>query len=636
MAPVFGEDVFRTIVEQSLDAVAFIKDDGKVAYASSPLMRVLGYSPEEFIEYDAFELFHPNDRQLALEQFAKIKEQPGLPQTSINRVLHKNGSWRWIETGWNNQLHAPTIGAIIATFRDVTEQKQVAQSVRAVEEKFRGIVESATEFAIFTTDFEGVVNSWNSGATRLLGYEESEVIGKHCRILFTPEDNVTHQPEAEMRDALVKGSGNDERWHLKKNGERFWGSGLMMPLQDEAGNIHGYLKIFRDMTRAKRAEEALKDADRRKDEFLALLAHELRNPLAAISNAAAVLLMPGGDKALEWAQEVITRQSKSLSRLLDDLLDVSRVTKGKIRLRNERIDLAPIINKAIELVRPLIEEKKHSLTLTIAPGEIAVMGDALRIEQIFVNLLTNAAKYTDAGGSITITAHQSEEAIIIVRDNGVGIADDMLTYIFEPFVQADRSLDRSQGGLGIGLTLARSLVELHGGTITAKSDGPGKGSEFSIRLPLADANGNKTVSSSLPSRSPSTAKLRALVVDDNLDTAIGLAKILEIWGYEVRTSHDGISAIELARTQAPDAVLMDIGLPGLNGYEVAKRLRQDPNCGASMLIAISGYGQEEDRRLSKEAGFDHHFVKPVDYSSLKIVLSSLVQKASPSPDHKAP
>lgn len=624
MAQMFDASLFRILIEHSFDAITTITRDGRASYVSPVITRVLGYSPDEFLTFDAFEIVHPDDRKAAADRFTELVATPNSSQTTVNRVRHKDGSWRWIETVASNHLDTPHVDAIIASCRDVTERRQATEAVRQAEEKFRSIVESATEFAIFTTDLNGNVNSWNSGASRLLGYDESEVIGRSCRIFFSPEDNERDKAEAEMHDALVQGRGRDERWHVRKDGSQFWGSGWMMPLRDEAGSVRGYLKIFRDMTRTKLAEEALKEASRRKDDFLAILAHELRNPLAAISNAALLLQMPADDRTSEWAPDMISRQTKYLSRLLDDLLDVSRITRGKLRLKNERLDLSPVIAKAIETVRPLVEEKRHSLAFTVSAGGISVVGDPVRIEQVFVNLLSNAAKYTDEGGSISVIAQKDEMATIVVRDNGIGISADMLTRIFEPFAQAEQSLDRSQGGLGIGLTLARSLIDLHGGTISVKSEGAGRGSEFAIRLPLASSENDPETLPANQTLLPPKRTYRVLVVDDNQDSAVSLATLLKVRGYETNIAYDGPAAIELARSFGPDAILLDIGLPNIDGYEVARQIRNSERGKSMFLIAISGYGQEQDRRRSKEAGFDHHFVKPVDFTSLSSLLSERV------------
>ncbi|MDG3008329.1 PAS domain-containing hybrid sensor histidine kinase/response regulator [Paludisphaera mucosa] len=613
------------LVEHSLDALATIEPDGRVSYVSPGIARVLGYTPEEFAELGAFDVVHPDERREAEARFSELLERPGGSQTAVIRVRHRDGAWRWIETVSTNQLDSAGVGVVVANFRDVTDRKRSEDAAREADEKFRHIVESATEFAIFTTDLEGRVDGWNSGAVRLLGYDEGEILGRDCRIFFTPEDNEADAARGEMHDALKRGSGDDERWHVRKDGSRFWGSGLMMPLKDDAGAVVGYLKIFRDMTREKRDAEALAEAARRKSEFLAILAHELRNPLAAIDNASQLLLVADGDDGRSrWCRDVIRRQAGRLARLLDDLLDVSRVAQGKIRLRKERLDLKRVVGGAVDVVRPLVDRKKHSLTIAMAPGEMAVFGDAARLEQVLVNLLTNAAKYTDDGGLISVMGTGGREVVVTVSDSGIGITPEMLPRVFELFAQVDRSIDRSDGGLGVGLTLSRWLVELHGGEISARSDGEGKGSEFVVRLPAAEANDVSQADADRGDTALPRRGLRLLVVEDNPDAALGLAMLLEASGHEVATAYDGPSAVELARSVRPDAVLSDIGLPGMDGYEVARRLRGD-GAGA-LLIAISGYGQEEDRRRSREAGFDHHFIKPVDYESLSELLARLTPR----------
>ncbi|WP_435010352.1 ATP-binding protein [Tundrisphaera lichenicola] len=363
----------------------------------------------------------------------------------------------------------------------------------------------------------------------------------------------------------------------------------------------------------------LKEADRRKDEFLAMLAHELRNPLASVNSAVRLLRGPDGPEHLEWSGEVIERQVRHLARLIDDLLDISRITRGRIELRTKILDASPILNQAVDSVRPLIEERDHQLTVSYRPGNLWIEADPTRFEQIMVNLLTNAAKYTQAGGNIKLTARaEAEEVVIRVRDDGVGISSDQLTQIFELFAQGDRSLARSEGGLGIGLTLVRALVELHGGSITAESEGEGRGSQFIVRFPLAEL----PILSAPIEQDPGAmrSEMRVLVVDDNVDSTIGLAKLLKTLGHDVQVAHSGPEGIERARECKPDVLLLDIGLPGMDGYAVASLLRRE-GFDKTLIIAVSGYGQDQDRQRSKESGFDHHLIKPVDYDSLLALLN---------------
>jgi CheY-like chemotaxis protein len=378
--------------------------------------------------------------------------------------------------------------------------------------------------------------------------------------------------------------------------------------------------------------DELREADRRKDEFLAMLAHELRNPLAPIRNAVQFLRMAGpASKDLPWACDVIERQTAQMTRLVDDLLDVSRITRGKIRLEKAPVDVATVVAQAVESSRPVIEARQHALDVALPPGPpLLVDADATRLAQVVLNLLHNAAKYTDEGGKIwVVVERQGDEAAIRVRDTGIGIPPEMLPHVFDLFTQVDRTLDRAQGGLGIGLTLVRRLVELHGGRATASSPGPGQGSEFVIRLPLLDAA--PAEHQAAPANSQRTGpRYRILVVDDNRDSADSLAIVLRGEGHEVVTAYDGPSALEEARTSQPQAVLLDIGLPGLDGYEVARRLRQDRDLQHVLLVAMTGYGKSEDRERSRQAGFDAHLVKPVDLDELKSLLSRSAAEAATS------
>ncbi len=371
------------------------------------------------------------------------------------------------------------------------------------------------------------------------------------------------------------------------------------------------------------ANLALRDADRRKDEFLAMLAHELRNPLASVTNAVTLLREGAAPEEREWAAEVIARQSSQLARLVDDLLDVSRITQGKIELRKARLDAARSLESACEAIAPLIAARSHTLLAEFPRDELWLDADPTRLEQIIVNLLANAARYTEPHGRISVTGRQEgEEIVIVVSDSGIGIPHSTISQMFELFAQGERSSARSEGGLGIGLTVVRGLCELHGGSVEAHSDGAGTGSTFTVRLPAADRPGSTGTALGLTAKGPTgEGRHRILVVDDNADTVDGLGRLLVRRGYTIAIAHDGISALEKAREFAPDAVLLDIGLPGMDGYEVARRLRNEPCCTNALIIAVSGYGQEEDHRQSRAAGFDHHFVKPVDFGELHSLLA---------------
>jgi signal transduction histidine kinase/integral membrane sensor domain MASE1 len=376
----------------------------------------------------------------------------------------------------------------------------------------------------------------------------------------------------------------------------------------------------------KRSEAELRRTSEAKDQFLALLGHELRNPLAPIRNALEVLRTRRNEPAVATRMhEMMERQTGHMVRLVDDLLDVSRITRGKIELRKERVDVGAAVKRTVDAIQPLLDERGHRLRLSLPPEPIAADADPTRLEQVLTNLLSNAVKFTPGRGTIELSvAREGAEAVIRVRDDGIGIRPEMLDRIFESFAQADRLPEHVQEGLGLGLTLARSLVELHGGTVTAESEGPGQGSEFVVRLPCLPAVQKPAPPAAVPTTRAATRRRRVMVVDDNLDSAESLAVLLQMAGHEVQMAHDGPSALALARKYRPEIVLLDIGLPaGMDGYEVAQRLRPDAGPGGVVLVALTGYGQDEDRRRAAQAGFDHHLVKPVDAGHLTRLLGTL-------------
>jgi len=387
--------------------------------------------------------------------------------------------------------------------------------------------------------------------------------------------------------------------------------------------IDGPLPESDELSRLRLRIQSLEAAQRQAHEFLATLAHELRNPLAPIRNAVSLMQMGGlSASMMDWYRTIIDRQVTHLTRLVDDLLDVSRITNDKITLQREPVDLALVVESAVDASRPLIHARQHALEILLPAEPLRVEGDLTRLVQIVLNLLHNAAKYTPDGGQIRLAvAREGEQAVIRVRDTGLGIPADLLPTVFDLFTQGDRSLERSQGGLGIGLMLVRRLVERHGGTVEAHSDGAGRGSEFVVRLPLL------AIPAELPGgddaeRPQQTGPRRVLVIDDDRDAAESMTVLLELWGHEVRTAYSGPEAVGLAAAYLPDAVLLDIGLPRMNGYDVAQRLRELPGCETAMLVAVTGYGQDEDRRRSREAGFDHHLTKPVEPMTLQGLLAS--------------
>jgi PAS domain S-box-containing protein len=404
----------------------------------------------------------------------------------------------------------------------------------------------------------------------------------------------------------------------------------VVPLNGEEGQVVQWFGTNTDMEEAKQTEvrlrmteAALRDADHRKDLFLATLAHELRNPLAPIRTAAQILGSPRlAPDQLQWAQHVIQRQVARMALLLDDLLDIARITQGKLELKAERVKLTDVVDSAVEELRPLLESKNHQLTVALPSEELTLNADPLRLSQILSNLLTNAAKYTDPAGHINLSGGvQNGTLCLSVKDDGIGIAPQALTRIFEMFSQIDGAAARSEGGLGIGLALVKGLLELHCGTIEARSDGLGRGSEFIVRLPLTEATPSE-VSATDVDAPPVARGRRVMVADDNTDAADALAMLLELSGHEVRVAHRGRAALELAQTFRPDVAIIDIGMPDLSGYEVAKELRRESWGTGICLIALTGWGQDDDRQRAKNAGFDRHMTKPVEAWAIEELLSN--------------
>ncbi|WP_313703229.1 ATP-binding protein [Massilia sp.] len=401
---------------------------------------------------------------------------------------------------------------------------------------------------------------------------------------------------------------------------------IYQPIRDPSGQVVGIFVEGSDVTLRKQIEDELRAANRQKDQFLAMLAHELRNPLAPITTAAHLLKLGQLDaKAVRNASEIIARQAEHMTDLVNDLLDVSRVTRGLVTLEKEELDVNAVVAGAVEQVRPLIESKRHALTMELSGEPVHVLGDRTRLVQVLSNILNNAAKYTPPGGRIALSvAAHGDRVTVTVADNGIGIEPDVLPYIFELFTQAERTPDRSQGGLGIGLALVKSLVTLHGGTVDARA-APGRGSEFEICLPRLDALSGEAAAQDAEAAEAGQQPLRVLVVDDNQDAAQMLATVLEVQGHAVAVEYDGHGALQRARRERPEVMLLDIGLPDTDGYALARQLRALPELDGTVLVALTGYGQPEDRRQAQEAGFDHHLVKPADLGQVSEILASVQQ-----------
>ncbi|MEB2345738.1 MAG: PAS domain S-box protein [Deltaproteobacteria bacterium] len=507
--------------------------------------------------------------------------------------------------------------------------REVAES----RSRLAAIVEGSGD-AIIGKTLEGVVTSWNSAAERIFGYRAEEMIGQPTARLIPADrpDDVSA-----ILGAIRRGERVDhyETERIRKDGTRIQVSLSVSPIRDASGGVTGAAKIVRDVT-ARRALEAQREqllgvaqraraeaeaASRSKDEFLAMLSHELRNPLAALRNAVYSARLDPGRR--ERALEIATHQAEQLGRLVDDLLDLSRITQGAIRLSRHRVPLNELVERAAATAYPLFEARGHRLSVSVPPEPLLCEGDPVRLEQVVGNLLDNAARYTNAGGHIELHLERcGDDAVLRVRDDGIGIAPEALPRIFELFVQAGQQPERAVGGLGIGLAVVRDLVALHRGRVEAHSEGPGRGAEFVVFLPCVggtfrtepDAGGESPAA-------PQPGGLRVLIVEDNADAAEGLMMLLEVFGHQVRVARDGPSALEAARGDPPDVMLVDIGLPGIDGYEVARRVRETPALGEVPLVALTGFGLEDDRRRALAAGFDHHLTKPVDPARLRKLLA---------------
>ncbi len=510
--------------------------------------------------------------------------------------------------------------------RDLTACRRVEEQLRQSEERFRLLVDGVRDYAIYLIGPDGKITSWNAGAAAIKGYEAQEVLGRHFSLFYTDEDIEAGRPWSELAIARENGRVEDEGWRVRKDGSRFWARVVVTSLQDDSGRLLGFAKVTQDMTQQRHAA-ALETSARQLNDFIAVLAHELRNPLAPIRNAAKLLgMVKPGEEDFEMMRRAIDRQSAQLARIVDDLLDISRITRGQLEIRREPVEVGEVLSRALEATRPAIDASNQALSVEVPPlGPIVVEGDELRLTQALTNIIGNATRYTDAGGRIDVrvATHArgaAGEVEISVRDTGRGIEPDMLGAVFGMFVQG-RQTHRSGAGLGVGLALARSVVELHHGSIEAKSEGPGKGAEFVIRMPLMRKSARKEAEQRAAAQSRAEASARrVLVVDDNVDAADMLRALLEGLGHEVRAVHSGIEALALAETYKPDVVLLDLGMPGMSGHEVARRLRQKRQGAEPLIVAVTGWGKPEDRARAREAGVDVHLVKPVEEEELREVL----------------
>jgi PAS domain S-box-containing protein len=622
-----SDETFRLLVTGVNDYAIFLLDPaGVVRSWNLGAERIKGYRPHEIIGQH-FSRFYPRDlvesgwpdHELELAKAEGRFEDEGWR-------IRKDGSRFWasvIITALRDS-NGNFLGFSKIT-RDLTERRRHEESLRESEERLRLLIEGVSDYSIVLLNPEGQVSSWNVGVRRIHGYEAKEIVGRHFSVFYPADAVKAGQPQRFLEEARVQGRVADDGWRVRKDGVRFWANIVITALHDRDGVLRGYAKVTQDLTQRRRIE-VLEETTRRVNEFLAMLAHELRNPLAPIRNAVGVMHSKQiQDPTLQWSRDVIERQTAHLGRLVDDLLDVSRITSGRLTLQRERLDMAVVFDRAVESTRPLIEARRQTLEVRLPQHSIWVDGDLIRLTQVVLNLLNNAAKYTPENGRIWLSGElEHGHAVIRVRDSGVGIAPNLKDKIFDLFTQGTRSLDRSEGGLGIGLTLVERLTALHGGTVEARSEGLNQGSEFIVTLPaIADPRPADRPAGAATVPLAGRLRRRVLVVDDNRDATDSMAMLLSVWGHDARIARDGHEALGTAADFQPEVILLDIGLPGMDGYEVARRLRDMPGLRNTVLIAMTGYGQEDDRVRSREAGFARHLVKPADPVVLRTLLDAL-------------
>ena len=612
--------LWQTFVESIGDyAIFFLDPKGTVVSWNLGAERIKGYKAGEIIGKH-FSTFYTQD---ALDRNWPAREL--IEAERLGRF--EDEGWRVRKDGtrfWANVIitamrdPAGKLAGFAKITRDLTERREHEEQLRRSEERFRLLVDGVEDYAIFMVDPDGRVSSWNSGAQRITGFAADEIIGDPVATFYAPEDAILGRAEEDLRAAMLYRRSHQSGWRLRKDATRYWADVITTSLRGVHGELRGYALVMRDMSERKRME-AMEEQGRRVTEFLAMLAHELRNPLAPIRNALGILAVSReASPQVAWCREVIERQTTHLTRLVDDLLDMSRITRGKLQMNGGPMDVNAAVQRAVEAAKPLIEARRHRIDVRTTTEALPVNGDMTRLTQVVLNLVNNAAKYTPEGGHVEVDVYaEGDEAVVRVRDNGLGIPPELLERVFDLFAQGERTLDRSEGGLGIGLTLARRIVILHGGSITAKSEGVGKGATFTVRLPRLRLETMPSESRETGLDLPlNTRKRSILVVDDNNDAASSIAMFLRMMGHDVEIEHDGSAALHHITSTPPEIVLLDIGLPGLDGYEVARRVRERPEGQGIRLYAMTGYGQEEDRKRALASGFDAHLVKPVPPSEL--------------------
>jgi PAS domain S-box-containing protein len=624
-----NEQRFRMLVEGVKDYAIFMLDsNGLVTSWNAGAQKLKGYEAGEIIGSHLSRFYPPDaiergwpDHELRMAAMDGRFEDDGWR-------IRKDGSRFWasvVITALRDE-EGVLLGFSKIT-RDLTERKQVERKLTESEEQLRLLVQGITDHAILMLDPSGAVTSWNSGAESITRYTEQEILGKHFSHFYTTEDIHATKPWQQLHVAHDRGRMSDEGWRVRKDGTRFWASAVTSALYDSDRKHRGYVHVLQDLTQRRNAE-SLAETTQRMHEFIAMLAHELRNPLAPIRNAVELMRKRGlRDRTLEAMRDTIDRQVSMLARIIDDLLDVNRIARGQFTVVKEDVDLRDVMRRALETSKPLIDSQAHILTVTIPERNIPLHGDAIRLAQAFSNLLNNAARYTSPGGHITMVVEpRAADVNVRIVDTGRGISRADMDRIFDLFTQLSPAA-AGLGGLGVGLALVRRVVELHGGTVRAQSAGLGKGSEFSVVLPLRMQRSENVlppvVRPAETNNNDAVRRFRVLVVDDNRDAAEALQMLLQALGQESYAVFDGKTAREAAHRLKPHLILLDIGMPDMSGYDVADLLRADFGKDVAVLAAVTGWGQQSDKRLALEHGFNYHFTKPVSAAALKVFLEAV-------------
>lgn len=629
------------------DGVCLLNEEGRVMRCNSAMRELLNKPFSELISCLHQELMPSTSGSVEASPFTLVQET----RQRESQEVQCGSRWFSVTVDPIFKEGGMFIGAVYI-LADITDPKQAEEALRVSEERFRLLLENVTDYAIFFLDTQARIIRWSLGAEHMLGYQEPEILGKPSSIIFTPEDLEQGADQQELETAVTEGRAENERWHIRKDGSRFWGSGIATPLRDEQGQIRGFSKIMRDFTERKRAEDernqllareqearaAAEAANRLKDEFLATLSHELRSPLNAMLGWTRLLNSRKFDEATTVrALQTIERSAKSQAQLVEDLLDVSRIIQGKLRLNTRPVELVSVIEAAIETVRPATEAKEIDLQCVLDPGAGPVAGDSDRLQQVIWNLVSNAIKFTPKGGCVQVRLERVNPHVeITVKDTGKGIDPEFVPYVFERFRQADSSSTRVYSGLGLGLAIVRHLVELHGGTVRAQSEGEDKGATFTVKLPLLPIlveaspgeHSSRTFALSVPfDNLPALKGIRVLIVDDEPDSRDLLVAALEQCEAKVFAFASASEALEAVSQLKPDVLVSDIGMPLEDGYSLIRKVRKlsADQGGQIPAIALTAYARAEDRTKAIAAGFQIHIPKPVEPAELATVVASLAK-----------